>query len=216
MKHNIIVFGGQGRTGSEVVAQALVAGHKVTAFVYKDNGSLPKNNNLKVYTGNARNYKDVLESLKGIDTVINIIAPKIGDKKNYDISLVATENIVKAMQQVGIKRYFGQCGAWATERLSDASWLMQIGFKVFLPLKNIYKYKKLEDAVVKNSGLSWTIARCAILNDKPLKWPIRVFEYGYKCGPFEIPHISRKSVAKFYIENLDSNEFINTAPDILE
>lgn len=100
--------------------------------------------------GDSRNLQDIEKAVIGQDIIVNIIAPKLGDKINYDISLIATQNIVSAMQKHGIKRYFGQCGAWATDQLSDASLVMQLGFMLFGPLKNIYKYKKLEDKAVQS------------------------------------------------------------------
>lgn len=216
MTHKIIVFGGQGRTGSEVVAQALEAGHTVSAFTFHNNHTLPQHKNLTIIEGNARNQEQVSRAIKGHDVVINIIAPKLGDSKNYDISVVATNNILLGMKQNKIKRYWGQCGAWATEDLQDASLIMRVGFIFFLPLKHVYKYKKQEDELIKKSGLDWTIVRAALLSNGPLIWPIRSYEHGYKCKFFEIPKISRKSVAKFYIENLDNPNLINTCPVVLQ
>jgi putative NADH-flavin reductase len=216
MVHSIIVFGGQGRTGSEVVVQALKAGHKVSVFTYNNNGSLRKNHNLTIVEGDARNINDVTNAIAGHDIVINIIAPKMGDSKNYDISLIATQNIINGMKANDISRYFGQCGAWATEDLSDASLFMRLGFKFFISLKRIYHFKKLEDTVVKKSGLNWTIVRAALLTNGPLEWPIRSFTNGYKCRFYEIPRISRKSVAKYYIENIDNPDLVNKCPVVMK
>ncbi|MFO0882266.1 MAG: NAD(P)H-binding protein [Candidatus Saccharimonadales bacterium] len=209
MKHKLIVFGGQGRTGQEVVLRALRAGYKVTAFVHRDNGSLPAHKNLRIIEGNARDGLAVDSAITGHDVVINIIAPHLHDSKNYDISVEATKNILIAMKRQGITRYWGQCGAWATDHLHDASLPMQLGFKIFRPFRLIYKFKKHEDELVKKSGLNWTIVRAPVLTNGPLKWPVRMFFDSYKCKFYEIPRISRKSVAKFYIENLDSPELIN-------
>ncbi len=215
MAHNIIVFGGQGRTGSEVVLQALEAGHRVSVFTFHDSHIFEPNENLRIIEGNARDAESVTSAIRGHDTVINIVAPRLGDSKNYDISVVATKHIITGMQDNGIRRYWGQCGAWATEDLGDASLVMRLGFIFFLPLKHIYAYKKQEDEIVKASGLDWTIVQAALLSDGALQWPIRVFVDGYKCKFYEIPKISRKSVAKFYIENLDNNELIGKCPVVL-
>lgn len=213
--HNIIVFGGQGRTGSEVVLQALAAGHKVSAFTYRNNGSLPQHHNLRIVEGNARDAQQISDAIKSHDVVINIIAPRLGDKVNYDISLVATKNIIVGMHTHGVKRYFSQCGAWATEDLNDASLVMRVAQFFFIPLKQIYVFKKQEDQAVKQSGLDYTIVRAALLTDGPLKWPIRTFVDGYKCKFYEVPKISRKSVAKFYIENLHNDALIGKCPVVL-
>lgn len=215
MTHNIIVFGGQGRTGKEVVLQALEAGLQVSAFTYKDNGSLPQHQNLKIIEGNARDAQQVSDAIRGHDTVINIVAPRLGDKKNYDISVEATSNILVGMKNNGVRRYWGQCGAWATEDINNASLVMRIALFFFVPLKAIYAYKKQEDVLIKQSGLDYTVVRAARLTDGPLKWPIRSFTNGYKCKFYEIPKISRKSVAKFYVANLDNSALIGAFPVVL-
>lgn len=214
--HTIIVFGGAGRTGSEVVKAALAAGHTVSAFVYSPPapGILPTHPNLRIVQGDARDLQQVKTALASHDTVINIIAPTSLNKKNYDISLVATQNIISAMQEVGITRYQGQCGAWATEYLEDASLPMQLAFKLIWPLRQIYVFKKLEDKVVKNSGLEWTIARCAVLTNGN-QAPIKVSLTRYVCKMFEIPKISRKSVAAFHVAIIDDETFYRHAPIIL-
>jgi nucleoside-diphosphate-sugar epimerase len=215
-KHSIIVFGGAGRTGSEVVKAALAAGHSVSAFVYRSpqTGILPQHPNLHIIEGNARNIDDVRTALTGHDTVINIIAPKIGDKKNYDISVVATRNIISAMEQLGIQRYIGQAGAWATEYNEDGSILMQIGFKVFWPLRQIYAFKKQEDVLVKNSSLNWTLVRCGVLTNTAAA-PVKVELVRYRCKLFEIPRISRKSVAQFHLAIIDDETYTRATPVIL-
>ncbi len=214
-KYSIIVFGGAGRTGSEVVKLALEQGYTVSAFVYHNPPAriLPDSPQLKIIEGNARDYQQVKAALTGHDVVINIIAPKIGDKKNYDISVVASQNIVKGMQELGIKRYIGQAGAWATEYIEDASLLMQIGFKVFWPLRQIYSFKKNEDRIVKDTPLNWTLVRCGILSNGKLA-PVKTHMPRYKCGLLEIPHISRKSVAQFHLDILDNPEYYKQTPVI--
>lgn len=209
MTHKIIVFGGQGRTGSEVVKLALQAGHSVTAFTHHDNGSLLPHKNLHIVEGDVRNVDTVTSAIIGHDVVINIIAPHLHDTKNYSVITAATTNILIAMKQQGIQRYWGQCGAWATDHFNEASIPMRIAFKLYRPFKRIYAYKKQEDHIVQTSGLDWTIVRAPLLTNGPLKWPVRVFTDTYKCRFYELPHISRKSVAKFYVENLDNPAIIN-------
>jgi nucleoside-diphosphate-sugar epimerase len=213
--HSIIVFGGAGRTGSEVVKAALANGHHVSAFVYSQPSQevLPTHPNLRVILGNARNSDDVEAALPGHDTVINIIAPKIGNKKNYDISVVATTNIVSAMQKNGIHRYIGQAGAWGTEFTEDASPLMRLGFIIFWPLRQIYAFKKIEDSIVKKSSLDWTLVRCGILTNKEAA-PITVAPVRYRCKVLEIPKISRKSVAQFHLSIIDDSTYYRSAPII--
>lgn len=215
--HKIIVFGGAGRTGAEVVKQALAAGHKVSAFVYSTPkpGILPEHPNLTIIKGNARTTSDVKTAIVGHDTVINIVSPRLGDKKNYDIPVVATRNILQAMEGLGIKRYIGQCGAWGTEYLEDASILMRIGFKIVFPLRDFYELKKKEDQLIQKSNLNWTIVRAGILTDKPLRENVRIFQSRYKCGLLEIPKVSRANVAQFELNIIDDTTYYKKCPVII-
>jgi putative NADH-flavin reductase len=213
--HTIIIFGAGGRTGREVVIRALQAGHTVSAFVFKkpSPGTFPEHPNLHIIEGNARNAAEVQAALTSHDTVINIIAPKLGEKSNYDISSVATKNIIAGMEELGMSRYIGQAGAWATEYIEDASIPMRIAFSLAWPLRQIYTFKKLEDKIVKNSSTNWTLVRCARLtNGKPGR--IKIHMDRYKCKMFEVPHISRKSVAQFHLAIIDEPSYIKRAPII--
>lgn len=211
---NIIVFGGQGRTGSLVVAEALRRGHTVSAFVRQSAHSLPSS--VRVIEGDARNEAQVSAAIAGQDVVINIIAPRLFDRKNYDISEVATRNIIQGMQAHGVRRYLGQSGAWATEYLHEASLPMRLGFMLIPMFRGIYAVKKREDALVKASGLDWTLVRCGVLTDKTAS-PMRTFPSGhYKCGLFEIPKSSRESVARFYLDIITDRNFYSACPIVIK
>lgn len=214
----VIVYGGAGRTGSLVVKEALNKGYEVTVFSYGQPapGILPESPNLKIVTGNAYVFEDVKNAMQGHDVVINIVAPKLFDSKNYPISEIATKNIITAMQELNIKRYIGQAGAWATDQLSDASWLMRLGFIFFLPLRNLYSYKKKEDTIVKSSNLDWTLVRCALLSDKPEPSEYSVHIDGYKCKPLELPKIRRINVADFEVNIINDSSYYQKCPVILE
>lgn len=215
----VIVFGGAGRTGREVVRQLLALDHTVTVFIRVDPvqaNLLQQHSNLSVQIGDARNFKDVLTAIQGHNVVINIIAPKLLDYKNYPISEIATTNIVKSMQRLGIKRYIGQAGAWATDQFLDASWLMQFGFTVFLPMRKLYAYKKKEDAIVRQSGLDWTLVRCGLLTNKTPATQYRVFPNSYKCRILELPKIRRVNIAKFEVSIINDAAYYQKCPIVIE
>lgn len=215
---NIIVFGAAGRTGRHVVNLAVQAGHTVTAFCYSDPpiGTFEEPDKVTILRGNAYNSTDVSQAVKGNDVVINIIAPKLFDKNNYPISEVATKNIIQSMQSLGVRRYIGQAGAWATEQIQDASPLMQIGFRVFLPLKHIYAYKKIEDTIVKNSKLDWTLVRCGLLTNSNKPHRYHVYTSAYHCKVLEFPSIRRYNVAQFHLAIINDQHYFQTCPILIE
>jgi uncharacterized protein YbjT (DUF2867 family) len=65
---NILVLGAAGKTGREVLAQSLAAGHTVTAFV-RDPEKLDRTDGA-VAVGDARSVDDLCEALRGQDAVL--------------------------------------------------------------------------------------------------------------------------------------------------
>jgi putative NADH-flavin reductase len=69
----LLVLGASGKTGSEVVRQALDAGHEVTAFV-RDRAKLSITDaGLRVSTGDAMSFDDLRSALQGQDAVISTL-----------------------------------------------------------------------------------------------------------------------------------------------
>ena len=90
---------------------------------------------------------------------------------------------------------------------------MQLGFKLYWPLKQIYTFKKQEDAIVRASTVNWTLVRCGILTNGP-QAPIKIATSRHHCKAFEIPKISRKSVAQFHLAILDNPDYSRRSPII--
>ena len=97
---NILVLGAAGKTGREVVAQALAAGHTVTAFV-RDRAKLERND-VPVAIGDARSVDDLRTALLGQDAVISTLGTGLGgDQKLIESS---TQALLEAMQGTRVKR----------------------------------------------------------------------------------------------------------------
>ncbi|GAC1386550.1 MAG: SDR family oxidoreductase [Candidatus Saccharimonadales bacterium] len=210
----LVVFGAQGRTGRQVVFQALAAGHEVTAFIRSDRHILKPHARLAIVLGDASDPVVVAQAIKGQQAVISIIAPKLYDSKNYEISEIAMRNIVHAMSAHAIRRLIIQSGAWGTEHRNDAHPLARLLFRS--RLREIYDFKINEDHIVRASKLDWTIVRCGLLTPQSLCKRIHIDMDRHKTKWFEIPHISRKSVAYFMLAILSDPHYYNSCPIILK
>lgn len=218
----ISLFGASGRTGLQIlkVANQYYPNYKFKVFVRSQSKfeELAKINNLnisniEIVIGDARNLDDVKKVIRNSDVVINVLAPKLGDKKNYDVSLVAIQNIIVAMNELSVKRLIVQSGAWGTENEDDNNIFGRIAFK--LMLSEVYKYKKLEDIEIRNSDLDWTIVRCALLRNNDKVGEIEVSERK-KLGIFQIPFTSRSNVAKFMLDNVGSEKYMKKAVVVID
>src|ERR1700730_12418542 len=97
---NILVLGAAGKTGRDVVDQAIAAGHTVTAFV-RDPGKVGRND-VAVAAGDARSVDDLRTALSGQDAVISTL----GSGLNAEQQLIesSTTALLEAMPSAGVKR----------------------------------------------------------------------------------------------------------------
>ena len=108
----IIVIGGAGYVGCELVSKLLKKNYLVTVYdlmIYGNN--LPENKNLKIIKGDVRDIIKLKESLKHQDTVIHLacisndpsfeLNPKLGQEINFD----CFEPLVLAAKENGVKHF---------------------------------------------------------------------------------------------------------------
>ncbi len=132
----IAVFGATGGIGKFVVKHALEKGYEVNAYVRTPDKLKIDNKNLKVFVGQVSDYEKIKETINGCDGVI--IALGISMKFGYEdtSSLIAHENIIKAMNETNVKRLID----WSTpsikykeDKPSFATIVPGILASIFLP-----------------------------------------------------------------------------------
>lgn len=117
----IAVFGGTGKTGSEIVYQALKDGQKVVVLARdpskmlypegsggtSNTGKLLSDPNLKVLTGDVTDYNSVKATLDAAEDDIAGVAVALGGKtKDVGKTMLTdgTRNIIEAMKEKQVKR----------------------------------------------------------------------------------------------------------------
>jgi putative NADH-flavin reductase len=180
---NILVLGASGKTGREVVAQALAAGHIVTAFV-RDPDKLERHD-VKVAVGDARSVDDLRHALRGQDAVISTLGS--GIKADHGLIETATGALLEAMRSAGVKRLV-VLSTFAASPTFRANGVMKLARIV---MKSIVDDKTAGETRVKRSDVDWTIVYATRLTDGPRTGGYRVVE-----GPLtEVGTISRADVA---------------------
>jgi len=112
MQKKIIVIGGAGYVGSELVPKLLMLNHKVKVldlFIYGE--TLDPHENLEIVKGDMRNIEILQQNIKNIDVIIHLacisndpsfdLDPELGKKINYDFF----EPLVKISKDNGVKRF---------------------------------------------------------------------------------------------------------------
>jgi len=201
---NIAVFGATGKTGLEVVKQALEGGHQVTAFVRDPARLEMENDNLSVVTGDVFDSAAVAEVIKGQDAAICALGAG-SDLKKTTVRTTGTINIIKGMQQQKVKRLLVVTAMGVGESWDTLSVINKFFFAVLL--KSAREDHEAQEAAVKESGLDWTIIRPSGLVDTPRTG---VYDFGENI-PAKTSKIARADVADLILKVLGDNNQIGKA-----
>jgi len=189
----LLVIGATGRTGHEIVQQALARGHQVTAFVRSPDSITLTNERLTVVKGDAMDESQLAKVMQGHNAVLSALGPREVFKPGsilHDSALATT----RAMKRSGVKRLVVLSAAAHFPGLANriASFVLQNHMRDSLAMEEI----------VQASGLDWTIAR-----------PPRLTEgdyVTYRCREEAAPPmgltIARKAVAAFVLDAIERKE----------
>jgi len=114
----VVIFGGAGGTGRVVVEQALEKGYEVTAFDRHPQALTIQHPKLSIVQGDIFDPAQVEAAIVGQDVVICVLGVKPG--VTIPVCSKGTENIVAAMQKVGVKRFICQSAYIAAALDGDA------------------------------------------------------------------------------------------------
>jgi len=203
----ILVLGATGGTGQLIVRRALDAGHEVTALVR----SLEKARNLggaKRVIGDARDEDVLREASRGRDVVISALGTPASPFREVTLLSESTRALVNAMRAEHVSRLVCITGLGAGDSAGHGGFLFD---RVIFPLllRKVYADKNRQEAIIRTSGLDWTLVRPSILNDKPEQGAIRVLN---DLADFHGGTISRSDVAAFVLAQMNDETWLNRAP----
>lgn len=205
----VIVFGATGKTGMEIVGQALEKGHEVTAFVRDPSKVMLKNeansvkDRLRIVSGDVFDYSSVKQAVKGQAAVICSLGSNSLAKTT--VRSEGTANIVKAMEAEQIDRLLVVSAMGTGESWSTLSFVNKLFYATLL--RSSRRDHEAQEAVVKKSNLSWTIVRPSGLTDGELT---RNYATGASIQA-DSSQIARADVAHALVKELDEDAFLHMA-----
>ena len=201
----VIVLGAGGKTGGAVVQQAQAAGHQVTAFVHHA-GDYDGPAGVDVAEGDATDADAVAAAVAGQDAVIDTIGGKTPYKSNTTLEADVARAVIAAMTRSGVRRLLVTSSVGVGDSLANGTLGLRLLLKTFL--RGSTADKAAMEGAVTASGLDWTIARPAILTDKPATGTVRTFDpaTGEKAR-----RISRVDLAAWLVAQLDDSDNVRRA-----
>jgi uncharacterized protein YbjT (DUF2867 family) len=158
----LIVFGSTGGIGRQVVAQALDAGHQVTAVARRPEMLALHHERLQVVRGDALELASFQNALTGQDAVVSALGILTKEPTTFYSSTM--NNIMEAMHASGLRRLLcvsagaTEPGGWQRWIIKPILWRMH--GEMYIDLLRM-------EGAVKASGLDWTILRPPRLMDEP-------------------------------------------------
>ena len=205
----LVIFGAAGRTGFQLVKQALNQRHTVTAFIRNRSRFHLMHANLRIALGNVLNPSDVKASIQGHDAVICTLGMPLQDQSN--LRAIGTKNIIYAMKATGIQRFI----CLSSLGFGDSRAILPFYLKyiiVPLILRHSLADHAIQESLIKESSLHWTVVRPGNLSNGCLTGN---YKHGFPATERNIQlKISRADVADFMLKQLKEDTYLHSTPGI--
>lgn len=158
---SVLVFGGSGRLGAEIVRELVGEGHEVAVFL-RPSSTRSRLEGLPVtlIEGDALREADVRRALESrrFDVVVNALG-----RSESDVAFFATSgrHIARAAKATGVAHVIlhSSVGVGASRAVYPA--------ERFAAMSAVFDAKEVAERELVDSGVKWTIIRNAILRDLP-------------------------------------------------
>jgi putative NADH-flavin reductase len=205
---HVLIIGASKGIGLETVRQALEAGHQVRAFARSAASIDITDSKLEKFAGDALKSRDVEAALSGIDVVVQTLGVGVGDLfRPVHLFSDATRVLVAAMRARHVARLITVTGFGAGDSRSSISCLQYVPFR--LMLGRAYDDKTVQERLIKNSGLDWTIARPGVLTGGRRT---RHYQVLGASSQWRNGIISRADVADFLVQQIEDRTYLRQAP----
>ena len=204
---DIVIIGASGRLGLKIAEQALMAGHRVRAFVRTPSKFTMQHSHLTLFQGDSMDAASVKKALAEQQAVISTLGPE--RPPIPEMMEKSAENIVTGMKERNIYRLVSTTGAgvWQPQdqpKLTD--YFMAILLHIFA--REVERDSFANVDVIKASDLDWTVVRFPRLTDSPRTGRYRV---GYIDKESSV-RFSRADAAEFILKELIEKKWVRKAP----
>jgi uncharacterized protein YbjT (DUF2867 family) len=192
---NLLILGASGGTGRLLVAQAIAAGHRVTAVSRHPERIGTSHANLTISTGDVAGDPGVIVNvLPGHDAVLSTLGRGLSFSPQA-LMARSVANVIPAMERLGPRRLVWLSAYGVAPDYDGATGMARLFFTTLL--RGIYADKALGEAAVRGSGLEWTLVNPVMITNDPAIPKYRALEELRGVSGAKIP---RANVAAFMLK----------------
>lgn len=201
----IALIGATGKAGSVVLSELLTTGYKVKALVRNPSKlKIPDNPLLDIIVGDITNGNVSDQLFREADIIINCLS-NTGNPK--PISSLVTKQVITRLQNKTNKRYFVVTGKTVKSNNDKFSLVTYLQRKYLIShYPDIVNDKQKEYLELAKSSINWTLIRCPLIIDGENN------PYHLSISRCKGKSITKLSLAKFIIEEIEKKEFISKSP----
>ncbi|HKR00357.1 MAG TPA: SDR family oxidoreductase [Pyrinomonadaceae bacterium] len=201
----LVIFGAAGKSGRQLVEQALEGEHEVTAFVRNPAALKLSHPKLKIFQGDALDAAAVSRAVAGQDAVMYAIGTN--RRSTLTVCSESTRHIINAMKEHGVRR-FVVLSAYGASETKDTALYSKV-LRSFIGKR--VEDKDRQEELVRASDLDWVLVRPPLLTNGARKGRYRV---GFDIPIKLFSSVSRADVAKFMLRQLTEDKYLHQAPTI--
>ncbi len=207
----LLIIGGTGGTGQELIKQALEQGHHLTALIRNPEKLKIAHQNLRIIKGNVLDFDKVQEVVAGQDAVLSALGHRRFFIKTTILS-EGTKNIIHAMEKHNVNRFI----CITSLGIGDSRFKLGLYYNLFVIPVIIFFYfldKGRQEKLIRNSKLNWTIVRPGQLTNGKKRGR---YKHGAHVGNYILTKmISRADTAHFMLCQLSDATYLYKTPGVV-
>ncbi|MGH3785043.1 MAG: NAD(P)-dependent oxidoreductase [Pseudonocardiaceae bacterium] len=164
---HLVIFGGTGGTGDQLIRAALSAGHTVTAPARDPSRIRASHERLHVARADVLDRSSLPGSVEGADAVVSALGVPGGEGPTTVYS-AGVANILEAMHTAGVRRFIGVSALPVTPRTEVSALERFVVFPILYRFfgESYADMARMEE-VLRSSDVDWTVVRPPKLTDGP-------------------------------------------------
>jgi putative NADH-flavin reductase len=198
----ILVLGATGSVGRLAVEELLKRGHQVTAIARSSQKLGDLASRIRVAEGDAVDPGAVETAVSGQDAIIYALGA--GNVRHTTLFSDSTRVLLTAMNRHSVRRLICVTGVGAGETKGHGGFLYD---RILFPLftKGVYADKDIQETLIRQTDVEWTIVRPASFRKETPPGPLRAVT---AVDDVTLRRISRSEVAQFLVDELEQNRYV--------